>query len=178
MNYHDCARSYASPDDVISTMWGHFLDDGGVLLNECIRMSNIALAHGCDVSGNESVRCSKKAANPLFFMSYGFLNSSDSKTAREAIDALLNMGFDAEERNYEGLTPLLYTASMCTPIVVKSLEALVRRNVNVKTTDPQGKGALHFALGAPDHVDGWPDFVLKDDWPCKEEIVPDLCTFC
>lgn len=183
MNYHDRARSNGSPDDVVSRTWGNFLHNENWQhlrpnLNECIRMSNIALAQGCDVSGNESVRCFNQVPNPLFSMSDSYLNCSDTKTAREAVDALLNMGFDAEERNYRGLTPLLFTASMCTPIAVKSLKALVRRNVNLKTTDPQGKGALHFALGAPDGVDGWPNFVLEDDGRCKEEIVPDLCTFC
>lgn len=181
MNYHDRARSFASPDDVISKMWGVFLEGGRIrdkftTLNECIRMTNMALDQGCDVSGNGSIRSTKIPSNPLFQISYGFLNSSCKGIAREAIETVLNLGYDAEERNYNGLTPLLFTASMCTPIVVRSLKALVGRNVDLKATDPQGKGALHIALGAPEFVDGWPDFILKDEYPCKEEIFPRLST--
>ena len=181
MNYYNRARSFASPDDVISTMWGYFLDglcirDKFTTLNECIRMTKMALAQGCDVYGNESIRSTRIPVNPLFRMSHGFLNRSGIETAREAIETILNLGYDVEERNYKGLTSLLYTASMCTPIAVRSLKALVGRNVDLKATDPQGKGALHIALGAPELIDGWPNFILKDEWGCKEEIFPGLCT--
>ncbi|KAL8777055.1 MAG: hypothetical protein Q9213_008027 [Squamulea squamosa] len=80
-------------------------------------MTNFALAQGCDVSGNGSVRRHRKPSNPLFSISTGILNTSGTETARKVIETLHDIGYDAEERNSDGFTSLLYTASMCTPMV-------------------------------------------------------------
>ncbi|KAL8705947.1 MAG: hypothetical protein Q9201_000941 [Fulgogasparrea decipioides] len=163
---------FGSPGNAVTTIWTDFLSSGWypsrpkkANLEDCIRITNTVLSHGCDISENAMFRPFTVRPNPIFVIPESNLVWFGAETAQKLIEHLLNLGYDAEERNRDGLTSLLFTASIYSPIVVGSLKALVRRNIALKATDPEGKGALHIALSALYFFDGWRTFMNRDHWP-------------
>ncbi|KAL9606447.1 MAG: hypothetical protein Q9179_000363 [Wetmoreana sp. 5 TL-2023] len=166
------ADEFGSPGNAVTTIWTDFLSSGWypsrpkkANLEDCIRITNTVLSHGCDISENAMFRPFTVRPNPIFVIPESNLVWFGAETAQKLIEHLLNLGYDAEERNRDGLTSLLFTASIYSPIVVGSLKALVRRNIALKATDPEGKGALHIALSALYFFDGWRTFMNRDHWP-------------
>ncbi|KAL8725089.1 MAG: hypothetical protein Q9181_006548 [Wetmoreana brouardii] len=96
-----------------------------------------------DVQGIRSLFDARKAsARDVDESGYSLLSniqcpfsSLGTETAREVIEFLFNLGYDAEERDADGRTSLLYMASSCSPVIVRSLKALVRKNVNLNVID-------------------------------------------
>ena len=77
-----------------------------------------------------------------------------------AIGYLVSIGWDLEEKNRYGQTPLLYAAAACGPQVVRCLRALVEKGALLHARDEMGRGLLLSALGPPRGFSNWIDIWL------------------
>ena len=129
--------------------------------DQCMRMIRAALDKDCDIDASVSYDAS--VSNPLFEIeAWWSLSEKHRSVPEEAIEFLIGIGYDIEARNSAGCTPLLYTATSQKPQVVTCLRTLVRKGADINISDSSGRGALHCALAAPHHFDGWRTLRLTD----------------
>ena len=124
------------------------LSPGTQDFDQCVRMTDAALARGCDT--DDSVCYNSDRANVLFEMNdCTRLRQEYSGSAKNMLNYLVNKGVDLEKRNFLGLTPLLHAVTAFKPQSLKCLETFVRRGANIHATNFDGQGALHLALLGP-----------------------------
>lgn len=133
---------------MISLIWLNFLENHPirtpVTLSDCIRMTRTALAYGCDVS--ERIKQHRVMQDPLFGLGHSSLLDRRYRMLPDGVQFVLDIGYELEERNSDGHTPLLYTASCFSSTTVRTLQALIDKKANLCATDPDGKSSLQIAL--------------------------------
>jgi len=160
-----CEQSFGSALDAIWAIWSYFVvfnstdnnskGSGRCLkdFDQCVSMTDMVLTHGCDIQ--DTIGYSAKA-NALFEMSYYWpMDRADPLLPAKALDYLIGIGYELEQKNQEGQTPFLWTTSAYQPQVIKCLRVFIERKANVHATDRAGRGALHCALLAPHILEGW-----------------------
>ena len=139
---------FNSDDPNRSTVAGCLKD-----LDQCKEMTNAVLKYGCEIE--DTIGYSAKA-NALFELCYYWpMEKADANAPAEALQYLLGIGYEKEQANEEGQTPLLWIASSYQPQVIKCLKVLLEHQVNLHAVDDEGKGALHCALLPPHIIDNW-----------------------
>lgn len=172
--------------DVITAVWdmhalsnsGAFIDFAGLSLEklksfeQCVAITQLALDNNCTInSAHERVI----HANPLFSL-IGYLADAHASAVVHAIDYLYSIGWDLEEKNCLGQTPLLYAAGRCHQSTVSCLRALIERGARVDARDKTGQGPLHSALSPPFGLSDWIDLkciyreegVLDNNWALNQ----------
>lgn len=173
--------------DVITAVWdmhahsnsGAFIDFAGLSLKklksfeQCVAITQLALDNNCTIdSAHEGVI----SANPLFLLVGLSMRDAHASAAVRAIDYLYSIGWDLEEKNCLGQTPLLYAAVECSPRTVSCLRALIERGARVDARDKTGQGPLHSALSPPLGLFDWIDLkciyreegVLDNNWALNQ----------
>jgi hypothetical protein len=113
-------------------------------INQCVSMTNVALQHGCDV---QSHHLDQGIPTPLFFNLAGLPRTKIDGASLSALqEHLLAAGYEMEEKNSIGQTPLLFAANTCKLRCLAVLNQLVSLGANIHATDNEGRGALHQAL--------------------------------
>ena len=169
--------------DIITVVWNQFVDaswgfhDRRALsmeklknFEECVAITQLALDSDCAIdSASHRVPC----AGPLFAL-VGHMAVIDASTLVDAIGYLLSIGWDLEETNNNGKTPLLYAAAACRPQVARCLRALVEKGARLDARDEIGRGPLLSALSTPLDISNWLERTFisvfggsgyKDKWP-------------
>ena len=119
-----------------------------------MRMIRAAVAKDCDIDA--SVCYDPSLANALYEIeAWWSLGQKQRLVPERAIEFLIDIGCDLEARNSAGCTPLLHTATSYKPQVVTCLRTMIRRGADIQASDSAGRGALHCALAAPHHLEGW-----------------------
>ena len=122
--------------------------------DQCMDMIRAAMAKDCDIDA--SVCYSPSVANALYEIeAWWSLGQKHQLVPERAIEFLVDIGCDLEARNSTGCTPLLHTATSHKPQVVTCLRTLIRKRADIHASDSAGRGALHCALAAPHHFEGW-----------------------
>lgn len=140
---------------------------------QCVAITQLALDNNCTIdSAYEEV----KIANPLFWLVTFDVTDAHASAAVHAIDYLYSIGWDLEEKNCLGQTPLLYAAVECKPHTVSCLRALIERGARLDARDKTGQGPLHSALSPPLGLSDWIDLkcthreegVLDNNWALNQ----------
>ena len=156
--------------DIITVVWKTFIDAcsyGGwekmKNFEECVAITQLALDNNCTMdSANDQIR----DAGPLFALVGSDMADIDASTLVDAICYLLSIGWDLEEKNCNGQTPLLYAAATCGPQVAKCLRVLVDKGARLNARDEMGRGPLLSALRPPLYFSNWVD--LTSIWLFEE----------
>ena len=119
--------------------------------SKCTRMTDAVLESGYDL--DEGPYCHPFRPNLLFELACdgGHGWQKRSKIV-EALQYLVRKGYDLEERNCEGDTPLLYAAKAHRAGAVTHIEAFAEAGSDLKATNLAGQGPLHCALVVPEAV--------------------------
>ena len=129
--------------------------------DKCIRMTDAVLASGYDL--NEGPFYHPSRPNLLFELAcdggHGWQKRS---TIVEALQYLVRKGYDLEERNCEGDTPLLYATKAHRAGAVTHIEAFAEAGSDTGATNLAGQGPLHCALSVPESVS-------PADWNIQED---------
>ena len=121
--------------------------------DQCVLMTDAVLGHGCDIQ--DTIGYSAKASALFEVCYYWPMEKAPPSMPAKALQYLIDKGYDIEQLNQEGQTPLLWTASAYQPQVIKCLRIFIKRKANLYARDGEGRGALHCALLAPHILDGW-----------------------
>ena len=107
-------------------------------------MTRLALDNGCNINdANNEIECS----SPLFIMiNHESINDPDSLHMRDVIQYLTSIGYDLEEPNKYGQTPLHYAALKCSPTTTIYLRLFIERGARLDIKDDLGMGLLHTIL--------------------------------
>ena len=119
--------------------------NGGVLkLDELVAMTQLALDNDCNIyDANKTI----KSGGPLFSMIYyGSMSDLDPSHMWDVIQYLTSIGYDLEESNAFGQTPLHYAASECSPTTSTYLGLFIKRSARLDAKDNFGMGLLHAVL--------------------------------
>ena len=131
---------------------------------ECVAITRLALDNGCAIdSGNDE----RSHAGPLFALVGADEADIDASTLVDAICYLLSIGWDLEEKNCYGQTPLLHAAAACGPQVARCLRALVEKSARLNARDKMGRGPLLSALSPLWCISNWVD--LTCIWRSEED---------
>ncbi|OQV00087.1 hypothetical protein CLAIMM_05631 [Cladophialophora immunda] len=147
--------------DFLSTIWELFLDttiaDRTFQLRRlsnvtaCMQLTDIALSNGCEIGSN--VPYNGSIPSPLFArVEHDEVGIDWDHT--EVFKFLIRTGFDKEERNDVGQTPLLFVAAGLSETVTPRLEILLSLGADATAIDRFGRGALHSVL-------------MVDSLPCR-----------
>ena len=155
--------------DIITAVWRKFIDayagagDPRALsmekmknLRECIAITQLSLDNDCTIhSANHRII----KASPLFSLVRSDWADIDASTLVDAICYLLSIGWDLEEKNSLGQTPLLHAAAACGPQVARCLRALIEKGARLDARDETGQGPLLSALSPP--ILNWMDMTTN-----------------
>ena len=158
--------------DIVTVIW-----DGYVYANEgiswedlpmenlkefeqCVAMTQLAIDNDCTI---DSARDDMLCAGLLFLLIRTDMADAYSSASVDAIDYLSSIGWDLEEKNCLGQTPLLYAAVHCQPQVAKCLRALIKRGARLDARDEIGRGPLLSALSPPLGLCNWVDLTYAWD---------------
>ena len=169
---NECDDYRERTTDIVTVAWKAFMDAYVLGLypmglsvekvknfEECVAMTQLALDNNCTIdSANPRVIC----AGPLFSLVWSNGADIDASVLVDAITYLLSIGYDLEETNRIGQTPLLLAAAVCGPQIARCLDALVGRGANLNARDDMGRGPLLSALAPPLYISNWMD--LTFDW--------------
>ena len=163
--------------DIITVVWMNFMNAcSGVgdlralsmekLKNfaECVAITQLALDNDCAI---DSANDQRLHAGPLFALVGSDEADIDASTLVDAICYLLSIGWDLEEKNCDGQTPLLYAAATCGPQVARCLRALVDKGARLNARDEMGRGPLFSALMPPWPISNWMDLTIG--WNSEED---------
>ncbi|MCJ1434039.1 hypothetical protein MMC27_003405 [Xylographa pallens] len=133
-------------------------------LDHCKSLSNIAIKKGCDFEDSRSYN--DIYPNLLFYAEladYAVLaHDGRNLSSTDSIDIFLDYGCCIEQKNCDGMTPFLFTASKFWRIgAVSRIKAFLRRRAHSHVIDNRGGGALHVVLWATKR--NW--FHTKDNLP-------------
>ena len=124
-------------------------------------MTNAAVRSGCDIEDANGYM--PEVANALFeIVRWSPLNKPHLAVPGKAITYLVEVGYDLERRNSEGMTPLLHAASSYQPQVVQCLNAYLKMKADINAVDSLGRGPLHCALAVPSCFDHWKSLRLTN----------------
>ena len=154
-NLTDIMSSYGNSIDVIWSIWESFFGTHhGVIYNvqedytndfdQCVSMSAMVLNYGCEIE--DSTPWNVSIASPLFSLPCYMLSKAPCSTTGKVLEYLINAGYDLEQQNHKGQTPLLYAARQQKSHILKCLRTFIRKGANCHAADPAGRGALHCAL--------------------------------
>lgn len=128
--------------------------------DKCARMTDAVLESGYDL--DQGLFYHPSRPNLLFELAcdggHGWQKRSNIV---KALQYLVRKGYDLEEKNCEGDTPLLYATKAHRPGAVTHIEAFVEAGSDANATNLAGQGPLHCALGVPETV-------LPADWNVQE----------
>lgn len=144
------------PTDIITAIWKTFAEaNSGELcfleailkenlrsVKQCVAMTQIALEYDCTIDSADSANDSTLAATPLFDIVGKPMEEADPV---DAIDYLFSIGWDFEEQNYRGQTPLLYAAYQCFSPAARCLRTLIGKGARLDAKCSGGRGPLHWA---------------------------------
>ena len=121
-----------------------------------VAITRLALDADCVPHGaDERVR----AAGPDFGL-VGMISSEErASTWVKPIAYLSSIGWDLEQRNDCGQTPLLYSATNCGPWFVERLRVLIRQGAKLDVKDSIGRGPLFSVLSGPTDDFNWVDLI-------------------
>ena len=118
-------------------------------LEHCVAITQLALDNGCtNHSGNDD-------DSPLFSVHTSAREYTSASAPVDAIKYLISIGWDLEEQNCLGQTPLLYAAAECQPRVARCLRTLIEGDARLDARDKTGRGPLHSALSPPGGLSDW-----------------------
>lgn len=120
--------------------------------DHCVRMVDAASDRDYDIE--ESVCYNSDRASVLFEMN-DCLEEPYLQSPEKVLNYLINKGYDLENRNDGGLTPLLHTVASFRPQSIKCIRTFIRRGADIHVIDPEGHGALHLALNGPYTLHKW-----------------------
>ena len=113
---------------------------------ECVAITQLALDKNCTIDGaNDRVL----AAGPLFALVGATSPAIDASTLVDAICYLLSIGWDLEEKNCYGQTPLLFLAAEFGPQIARCLRTFIDKGARLDAKDAIGRGPLLSALESP-----------------------------
>ena len=119
--------------------------------DQCTRMTDAVLESGYDM--DESPYYHPSRPNLLFELACdGGHAWQKLSTIVEALQYLVRKGYDLEERNCEGDTPLLFATTAHRAGAVTHIEAFIKAGSDTSATNLAGQGPLHCALGVPESV--------------------------
>ena len=121
-------------------------------VDQCISISDAALRYGCDIENCNTLRPLR--CNPLFEV-VGNSREIPPQAMMDALRYLCNIGYDIEERNSHGETLFLFGVTQLQPCMITVLKFLIDKGADLCAVNPYGRGALHFALMAPDDWGAW-----------------------
>ena len=175
---NECNYYNEGTTDIITVLWGEFvsaLSGGGNRMalsmekvknfENCVAITQLALDNNCTIdSGNER----QLHAGPLFALVGSDSANVDASVLVDAIGYLLTIGWDLEEKNCDGQTPLLYAANACGPQVARCLRVLIEKGARLNARDDMGRGPLLSALSPPLGVSDWMDmtYIWFDEGDC------------
>lgn len=152
--------------DFVWTLWISFVDYNFVTylatpegpdkiigdFDQCARMTEAALEPGCDV--DNAMRYGTIRPTTLLFDLAGRwpLGMVKFPAFVKALRYLIANGYDMEERNLEGDTPLLLATKVYEPHAVTCIKAFIEAGSDIHAINITGQGALHCVLVAPDGV--------------------------
>ena len=112
--------------------------------DERVAMTQLALDKDCNIydGDNHIIR-----SGPLFCIDeYECTNDLDCSHMRDILQYLISVGYDLEERNNYGQTPLLFAASGVLSVTATYLGLFIERGARLDTKDDFGQGLLHTVL--------------------------------
>ena len=120
-------------------------------MDHCKSLSNIAIKKGCDLEDSSSIY--DFAPNLLFNTVEadwtGIDHDGRNVNSTDLIDIFLDYGCCIEQKNCDGMTPFLFTASeFWRSGMVSRIKSLLRRRAYPHAIDNKGGGALHVVLWA------------------------------
>ena len=124
------------------------------IFEECVAITQLALDNNCTIDSADHRRI---GAGPLFSLVGSDMADIDASVLVDAIAYLISIGWDLEEKNSHGQTPLLYAAAVCGPQVARCLRVLVERGARLNARDEMGRGPLLSAFNPPWQISNWMD---------------------
>jgi hypothetical protein len=153
-----------TPLDIIWATWSRFVaynldhiikcprmeDD----FEHCVSITETALAYGCHIEDN--IPYNINYPNVLFdICSMWSLKLLDPSCTGKVIQYFIKVGYDLEQSNETGWTPLLSAARSHFPQIIQCLRAFVKGGANLHAVDLKGRGALFQALAPPAQRYDW-----------------------
>lgn len=162
-----CAVYMHRTADIITALWGAYADANGSdrtykglaletvnVFYECGEVTQLALDNDCRIdSADDLILCD----GPNFSVIGTNMADAHASASVDAVDHLSSIGWDLEEKNCFGQTPLLYVASHCQPQVAECLRFLLQRGARLDARDENGRGPLLSALSPPSGLSNWVD---------------------
>lgn len=153
-----CTDGFGLRTDIVTVIWDGYVDanDGTSWedlpleklkeFEQCVAMMQLAIDNDCTIdSARDDVLC----AGPPSMLTCTNMADAYSSASVDAIDYLSSIGWDLEEKNCLGQTPLLYAAVGFRPQVARCLRALIKRGARLDARDEIGRGPLLSALSPP-----------------------------
>ena len=168
--------------DIVSSVWEVFLGVHSGLVGwrdffiesiervkdfeQCVAISKLALDNNCTIdSADDRI----PSAGPLFSL-VGFDETElHASTLIKVLDYLLSIGWDFEEKNCIGQTPLLFAAAACGPQVAACLRAVIENGARLDARDVFGRGPLLNALSPGLMISDWIDLTYVGDSEDSED---------
>ena len=158
--------------DTVTVIWNGYVDANagaswadlpmGKLkeFEQCVAMAQLAIDNDCTI---DSARDWLSSAGQLFTLTDTNMADAHASASVDQIDYLSSIGWDLEEKNGLGQTPLLYAAVECQPQVARCLRALIKRGARLDARDEVGRGPLLSALSPPLQLSSWVDLTYIRD---------------
>ena len=121
---------------------------------ECVAITQVVLDNDCTMDSADDRRLH---AGPLSALVGTDRADIDASTLVDAVDYLLSICWDLEDRNAYGQTPFLYAAATCGPQVARCLRTLIEKGARLDARDEMGRGPLLSALTSPLGTSNWID---------------------
>ena len=159
--------------DIVTVIWAGYVDanHGNFWrdlpmeklkeFEQCVAMTQLAIDNDCTI---DSARDDVLSAGPLFRLTSKDMADAYASASVDAIDYLSSIGWDLEEKNCLGQTPLLFAAVGCEPQVARCLRALIKRGARLDARDEIGRGPLLSALSPPLQLCNWVDLTYHSHW--------------
>ena len=112
--------------------------------DERVAMTQLALDNDCNIYDADNQFSS---SGPLFRIAdYNSMDDLDPSHMRDILQYLTSIGYDLEERNRYGQTPLLFAASEVLPATTIYMWLLIEKGARLDAKDYFGLGLLHTVL--------------------------------
>lgn len=131
---------------------------------QCVAITQLALDNDCTIDSADDRVLN---AGPLFSIIGTNMLDAHASASVHAIDYLCSIGWDLEEKNRLGQTPLLYAATECSPQVARCLRSLIQRGARLDARDEAGRDPLLCALSAPNGPSSWVHMTYS--WDAEED---------
>ena len=178
---NECDDCNERTTDIVTVVWNSFVEAHSGLADmmgvsveklksfeECVAITQLALDNDCAINSANDRRLD---AGPLFALVGTEIADVDASTFLDATGYLLSIGWDLEEKNRKGQTPLLYAAAAFGPQVARCLRVLIEKGARLDASDEMGRGPLLSALCSPLGTSNWID--LTYIWYVEEGITFD-----